>query len=226
MDEPTVSSDHHGRADDPRRRTIGWIAALVGVVAVIAGILVGNQLATSASPDTPTESIDLASAKSDTSTDDEPDDTTDTTADPPDEAEETTTTTTTSPPPSSPPPPPPPPSTTSSSTTSSTTASTTTTEPPPQLSFPTLVNFGSEEFETITIANTGTVTVAWSPGPADEGVTYYSPGGTLEPGESAQLTIGVSGPTNQAFTKAASVQYGGDAHPITLRRRILTIAPP
>jgi hypothetical protein len=219
MDEHTTASSQSTTDTRPTRRSIAAIAVLACLAALAGGIAVGQILSRGSS----TREVDEVTLAVETDTTTTTDTTPTTTA--PDTTDDTPSTSTSQ---TSVPQTTAAPATTAATTTSttSTTTTTTTAPPAPQLSFPTLVVFGDDEFATITITNTGEVAVAWSPGPADPGVTYHNPGSTLAPGASAQLTIGVAGPTDQAFTKSASIQYGGNTHGITLRRQVLGIVAP
>jgi hypothetical protein len=212
MDEHTTASSQSTTDTRPTRRSIAAIAVLACLAALAGGIAVG-QILSRGSSTREVDEVTLAVETDTTTTTDTTPTSTTTAPDTTDDTPSTSTTQTSAPQ-----------TTAAPATTTATTTTTTTTAPPtPQLSFPTLVVFGDDEFATITITNTGEVAVAWSPGPADPGVTYHNPGSTLAPGASAQLTIGVAGPTDQAFTKSASIQYGGNTHGITLRRQVLGI---
>jgi hypothetical protein len=212
MDEHTTASSQSTTDTRPTRRSIAAIAVLACLAALAGGIAVG-QILSRGSSTREVDEVTLAVETDTTTTTDTTPTSTTTAPDTTDDTPSTSTTQTSAPQ-----------TTAAPATTTATTTTTTTTAPPtPQLSFPTLVVFGDDEFATITITNTGEVAVAWSPGPADPGVTYHNPGSTLQPGASAQLTISVAGPTDQAFTKSASIQYGGNTHGITLRRQVLGI---
>jgi hypothetical protein len=85
----------------------------------------------------------------------------------------------------------------------------------PSLEVPEVVSFGPLLLGPVTLTNTGLVPVEWSPGPSDAGVVFHSPGGSIPAGESTVVMISVA-PSNGAWSKSASIHYGGENHPFTV----------